>query len=201
MRTIDPRNQRASDPGNRVGCFFRSVSPLCPTLARFIRKELLMLNAREIVPGLVSYLDYRKLTRDDRIICSQPIARAISKKLDPRPMVCVQVIESVAVFAPLTSEPFSNMYPRIEIPYEWKQGGTFSWLATATYLNDGATFFWGPLEVFVDASYTDQTVASGRARVVPRALNAILDEMRLQITNGRVNMTPIRPFINYPIAA
>jgi hypothetical protein len=130
------------------------------------------IDANEIEPGLVVFLEPEALQADGRVTCTKdpPTSR-------PGPFVCVSADDEISEWMPITTE---ERWERVSIRREWRSGGHPQWLRDSQYLNDGANVWRGPHEAFVEASRQELTDQSTRARVSEDGLAAIREEVEAQ---------------------
>lgn len=130
------------------------------------------LNAREIQPGIVIWLDLAMLMADADVTETLPQGYG-----SVRPFVCLDVVGDRCVWAPLTG---THRDERLSIDRRWRSGGELSWRLGECYLVDGANTYSGPLESFVRASHMERTRQGQRARVSADGLLAVATEVQEQ---------------------
>src|SRR4051794_14451625 len=99
------------------------------------------IDANEIEPGLVVFLDQAMLASDARVIHTQDLPTFSS-----RTFVCLSVDTEIAEWVPFTTE-FRR--ERLPIRLDWRSGGHPQWLRDDQFLTDGANVWRGPREAFV----------------------------------------------------
>ncbi|HEX9641191.1 MAG TPA: hypothetical protein VGB13_07745 [Candidatus Krumholzibacteria bacterium] len=132
--------------------------------------------ANEIAFGLVLELDQVALERSAEVHSTLP--QGIDPDAGPRPgpFVCTEVDGDSSCWSPLTRIP---RVERLEIPREWKTGGTPQWLNDPTYLNDGANLYFCTA-TSVLAACVEQSAQGERRGVTTAGVDAIRAEVAKQ---------------------
>lgn len=133
---------------------------------------MVKLNANEIQPGVVVWLDQDMLMADSDVEETLPQHHGTV-----RPFVCLAVDGARCIWTPLTG---THRDERLPIEHGWRSGGAPGWQTVECYLNDGANTYAGPLASFVQASHEERTRPGGRARVSEDGLQTILNEVQRQ---------------------
>ena len=105
-----------------------------------------------------------------------------------RPFVCFEANGDQCKWAPVTTERRTGSgsgYPRVELQAEWRSGGDEScygnqWIGKRQYLLDGANYFAGSIDVFIDASRNDCSTPATRAFLGADGVKAIQAEVNRQ---------------------
>jgi len=128
------------------------------------------LTLKEVQPGIVAYFDVSVLNG------SQTVRKPASPTSRNGPFVCFAVVGDCSAWAPISKEYRSE---RVEIKKQWRLAGGGAWKKSDQYLNDGSTTYVGPSKAFVEAAAVVDTYnASGRPRVAPDGVAAIIAEVR-----------------------
>jgi hypothetical protein len=131
------------------------------------------IDADEVLPGLVAFLDVEVLAADDRVVNMKDPRHGIR----PGPFVCLSVDSERSQWAQITTEVRPE---RLEIRREWRLGGHPQWLGDPQYLQDGANVWRGQLEVFLAASHEELTDRTNRAWVTEDGLREVVREVEAQ---------------------
>ncbi|MBI6847399.1 MULTISPECIES: hypothetical protein [Pseudomonas syringae group] len=102
-----------------------------------------MLAIGEVVEGSVAILDAGVLLENPGVHHSH--SGDIGSK---RPFLCVKVDQGNCYWVYVTTQ-FKEKRLCID---PWKVPGSPEWMSTSQYINDARKIFWGPAQVFIDAS-------------------------------------------------
>jgi hypothetical protein len=133
---------------------------------------MVAINADEVVPGLVVFLDQALLASNDLVTRTQDLP-----SFSARTFVCLSVDGEISEWVPFTTE---YRRERLPIRREWRSSGHPQWLRDEQYLTDGANIWRGPHGPFVEASWQEVTNRSNRARTSGDGLAAIQVEVEAQ---------------------
>lgn len=141
----------------------------------------------EVRAGLVAYLEEADLRGSDAVTWYEGSG---SKHGPPerRPFVCFATSGDQCQWAPVTTEPrpgSGSGYRRVELLAEWRYGGDDAcygnqWIASRQYLVDGANYYSGSVEAFVNASRNECSTPATRGVLSTEGVKAIKDEVKKQ---------------------
>jgi hypothetical protein len=141
----------------------------------------------EVRAGLVAYLEEDDLRRSEAVTWYEGRG-SIHGPPERRPFACFEVDGDQSKWAPVTTQPLTGSgtgYARVELLAEWRSGGDDQcygnqWIRERAYLVDGANYFAGPINVFVDASRNECSTPATRALLSAAGVNAIQAEVGRQ---------------------
>jgi hypothetical protein len=141
----------------------------------------------EVRPGLVAYLEEVDLRQSEGATWYEGKG-SIHGPPERRPYVCFEVDGHQSKWAPVTTQSHTGAgigFARVKLLADWRTGGDAQcfgnqWIREPAYLVDGANFFAGPIDVFVDASRNECSTRGTRAELSPAGVEAIRVEVARQ---------------------
>lgn len=129
----------------------------------------------EVVPGLIAFLDHRRLHRSPGVTSTSCVDDVVDFKV--RGFLCMATLDGHSVWSPLTT---TWRPERLHLRQEWRGGGGEALRRGDVYLLDGANLYMGPTQAFINASACEKTHSGQRAHLTTEGLSAVNAEIAAQ---------------------